>query len=132
MIYDTLDGILKSRHARVPVEVTYDDRLSYFSRVVYTAIAGCVFEGKIADVSQRKLAADLKTTQSRVSKAVKELVSCGHLEVFAGHGRRVNYRLMSDVFKVKPLAEPHEPDPFTNRKVVKKWHESKVDDGSAA
>jgi DNA-binding transcriptional MocR family regulator len=90
------------KYGRTPDSVLSDERLSDFAKVTFAAISRGVWQGNVASVGTRRLAELLKTTQSRVARAVKELVARGCVENRrVKRGQRATYVITSPVFGQK-------------------------------
>jgi len=81
------------------MEVLTDTRVSLKSRVVYSFLAGCAFDGARVRVGQRFIAEAVGVSLGAVNSSLKELASAGHLEAIRGpSGKRSAYDLKSPVF----------------------------------
>ncbi len=83
----------------MPLEVLTDTSISYRSRVIYSFLAGCAFDGPRVRVGQRYIAEAVGTSQPSVNRSLRELAAAGHLEPILGpSGKRSAYDLKSPVF----------------------------------
>lgn len=87
------------RYAKVPMEVITDTKVSLKSRVIYSFLAGCAFDGPRVRVGQRYIAEAIGVSLGAVNSSIKELAAAGHLETIPGaSGKRNAYDLKSPVF----------------------------------
>ncbi len=94
--------LTSERYGRGPDSVILDVNLSDFAKVVYVLIARHVFQGNTASIGTREMARLLSTTQSRVTRAVRELIAAGKVENRrVKRGQRGMWVLPSSIFAQK-------------------------------
>ncbi len=97
----------RERFGRTPDSVLKDKRLSLEARAVYAGMARHAFKNGHVYIGQRRLAEYLNTSQRTVGRRLQELCACKHVELTepTTRGRRADYRLLSTVFQVRPVAK---------------------------
>lgn len=89
-------------HGRVPGSVSLDSRLSDRAVRLYSLLSAYVFHGTTTSIGQRLLAERLGWSQSKVNRAMAELIACDHVvPTEVGVGSRAIYHLTSPVFGQK-------------------------------
>lgn len=79
--------------------VITDSTISYRSRVVYSFLAGCAFDGPRVSVGQRFIAEALGASLGSVNQSMKELARVGHVVAIPSDtGKRNAYELKSPVY----------------------------------
>lgn len=81
------------------MQVITDTSVSVKSRLIYSFLAGCAFDGPRVRVGQRFIAEAVGVSLGAVNSSIKELAKAGHLEAIPGElGKRNAYDLKSPVF----------------------------------
>lgn len=123
----------RERHARTPISVLHDKRLSLSAKAIYAELAQHAFSGGKVYVGERRIASLLGCSQKTVSRCINELIRCCHIEKSESRrGRRSEYRILSNIFMVRqkePAGIPVKRKAASTSSTVlraKAWAETRV------
>jgi len=86
------------KFAVVPYKMLLDRRLTNHAKLVMAVVCAYANRAGISIVSQARVAQDLKTHQSVISRAMAALVDCGYLEKIGNHSAGMKGRTMRIIF----------------------------------
>lgn len=90
------------RYGKLPLELIQDPKVSDSAKVLYALLAAQVFQGRIAKVGQRLMAANLGVSVATVCRRLAELKSHGYIGLGPTRcGQRAFWILNSPVFGSK-------------------------------
>lgn len=89
---------------RLPDSVLMDGGVTPAARCVYAFLAGCVHQGTVARVGQRRIAVRLHFSRSTVEAALAQLEEAGHVKSVGVARSRGMYHLTSNIFGQKQRA----------------------------